>query len=229
MFAKTLLLGALTLLSATATQAYETGLDVSALTSTSSWSCARNLGYDYPIIRCWFEAYGQNPGGALDKNCLQNYKNALAAGYSSVDVYMFPCSGRSTCKSPDTQVKELSSFIDSNGMKVGRIWLDVEIDPAANNWPSPADAKTTLKAYKTALDASGKSWGVYASKSQWSSIIGDLSWELDASVPLWYPHYDDVLSFDDFSSFGGWTKPTIKQYSGSVTFCSAGWDRNYYG
>lgn len=44
-----------------AVQAYSTGLDVSALTPTSSWSCAKNLGYDYAIVRCYTEAYGRNP------------------------------------------------------------------------------------------------------------------------------------------------------------------------
>ena len=28
---------------------------------------------------------------------------------------------------------------------------------------------------------------------------------------LWYAHYDNNPSFSDFSPFGGWSKPAIKQ------------------
>ena len=31
-----------------------------------------------------------------------------------------------------------------------------------------------------------------------------------------YAHYDASPSFSDFVSFGGWTKPAIKQYAGDV-------------
>ena len=33
---------------------------------------------------------------------------------------------------------------------------------------------------------------------------------------------DGDASFDDFSAFGGWTTPAIKQYEGSKTLCGAG-------
>ena len=49
-----------------------------------------------------------------------------------------------------------------------------------------------------------------------------------SSKPLWYAHYDGSANFDDFSAFGGWTKPTIKQYQGTTTFCSAGVDLSWY-
>ena len=43
------------------TQAVNTGVDVSALVSTDSWSCAKGLGYSHAIVRCYFEAWGGNP------------------------------------------------------------------------------------------------------------------------------------------------------------------------
>lgn len=49
-----------------------------------------------------------------------------------------------------------------------------------------------------------------------------------ASQQLWYAHYDNSASFSDFSPFGGWTKPAIKQYVGDTTLCGAGVDKNYY-
>ncbi|ORZ03792.1 glycoside hydrolase superfamily [Syncephalastrum racemosum] len=209
--------------------AYETGVDVSALTSSSAFSCAKNYGYDHAIIRCYMEAYGNNPGGKVDSNCKANYDNAKSGGFTSIDIYMFPCTGRSTCKSPATQVNEIVKYVGDNKMTVGRLWLDVEVDPAANNWPSTSSAQSTLKSFKSALDASGWKWGVYSSTYQWTTITGSASWVLDSSVPLWYSHYDKSLSFSDFTSFGGWKSPTIKQYDGGASFCSASWDKNYYG
>ncbi|KAI9265246.1 glycoside hydrolase superfamily [Phascolomyces articulosus] len=210
-------------------QAQTVGVDVSALTSVSAFQCANGEGYTQAVVRCYIEAYGQNPGGALDSNCYQNYQNALDGGFDAVDIYMFPCSGRSTCKSPGTQVQEIIDYVGSNKMTFGTLWLDVEIDPSANNWPSASEAQATLQEYKSVLNASGWKWGVYSSQSQWSQIVGSADWELDSSVPVWYAHWDEALSFDNFATFGGWSKPTIKQYAGDVTFCSAGWDKNYYG
>lgn len=125
---------------------------------------------------------------------------------------MFPCTGRSTCKSPATQVQEIIDYVGSKKMIVGRLWLDVEVDSAANNWPSTSSARTSklegnkqvysvssiqadnlilpflkaLQSFKSALDASGWKWGIYSSRSQWTQITGSASWVLDSSVPLWY-------------------------------------------
>jgi hypothetical protein len=49
-----------------------------------------------------------------------------------------------------------------------------------------------------------------------------------SSFPLWYPHYDNNPSYSDWSPFGGWTKPNIKQYMGTTSVCSASVDLNYY-
>ena len=45
---------------------------------------------------------------------------------------------------------------------------------------------------------------------------------------LWYAHYDNNPSFSDFKSFGGWTKPNIKQYAGTTNICSTSIDKDYY-
>lgn len=50
----------------------------------------------------------------------------------------------------------------------------------------------------------------------------------DRAFPHRYAHYDMNPSFSDWYSFGGWSKPAIKQYAGDQYFCSAGVDKNYY-
>lgn len=49
-----------------------------------------------------------------------------------------------------------------------------------------------------------------------------------SDFPLWYAHYDGIPSFSDFKPFGGWTKPTIKQYKGTSSLCGASVDLNYH-
>lgn len=61
---------------------------------------------------------------------------------------------------------------------------------------------------------------IFASKTACPSV----GW-----VPLWYAHYDKSQSFSDFTSFGGWSKPTIKQFEQferDVTVCGADVDKN---
>lgn len=74
--------------------------------------------------------------------------------------------------------------------------------------------------------ARGISLGIYSSASQWSPIMGGST--KFSSLPLWYAHYDSNPSFSDFSPFGGWSKPAIKQYAGTTSICSASIDKNYY-
>lgn len=72
-----------------------------------------------------------------------------------------------------------------------------------------------------------KTTGVYASESQWSAIMGS-EYTGGSGHQLWYAHYDNQPSFSDFKAFGGWSKPSIKQYAGDKTMCGVGVDLNYY-
>jgi hypothetical protein len=48
-------------------------------------------------------------------------------------------------------------------------------------------------------------------------------------MPLWYAHYENEPnpSFSDFTSFGGWSTPSYKQFKGTTTVCGMGIDENY--
>ena len=62
-----------------------TGVDVSQLTSSSSWSCAKSYGYNFACIRVY------KSSGAVDSNGPTNINNAWNAGMAHVDGYIFPC------------------------------------------------------------------------------------------------------------------------------------------
>ena len=64
-----------------------------------------------------------------------------------------------------------------------------------------------------AADSRGQAVGIYTSSKYWGEVCGNATGL--QSYPLWYSDYDGAKNFDDFTPFGGWTSPAMKQYSGS--------------
>ena len=107
----------------------------------------------------------------------------------------------------------------NNGVINGNmVWLDIESNDlfysscSDNQWyiGEMLDEMTNL------LGHAGV--GVYTNWNQWNDIT--CGWTGASSYQLWYPHYDNWVSFDDFQAFGGWTKPNIKQYDDTTDICS---------
>ena len=185
------------------------GVDVSSLTEV--FSCLNSEGYKYAIVR------GYMSTGYVDPNAKANIANAKAAGMQAVDVYMFPCV---PCGDAASQA---TALWDSLGGSFGTVWIDVEVyswnEDQATNQAFISTLVSTLKGH-------GAIVGIYTSLYNWSSITG--GWTGMASLPLWYAHYDDDASFSDFTGYGGWARPAMKQYDGNLVVCGAGVDLNYY-
>ncbi|CDW81675.1 glycosyl hydrolases family 25 protein [Stylonychia lemnae] len=194
------------------------GVDVSQL--VNNWSCLKSAGYNFAIPRAWCSY------GGFDKNALQNIHNAKAAGITYVDVYMFPCRG----KSASEQVSELVSSLGS--APYGQIWVDVETNPSSGcSWSSYSGSSNCqyISDLVSAIQSHGKAPGIYSSYYQWEGVVGSAqSCTGLGHIPLWYAHYDDSQSFGDFKKFGGWSKPNIKQFKGDTTACGYGVDLNFY-
>jgi GH25 family lysozyme M1 (1,4-beta-N-acetylmuramidase) len=187
------------------------GVDVSALTNT--FSCLKSSGYSFAIVR------GYRSSGSVDPNVVTNIRNARAAGIPYVDVYLFPCV---PCANPASQATALVNAI--KGENYGTIWVDIEILSWSSSLTSNQQFITTLV---NQLKSLGQTVGIYTSYYNWQTIVG-VNWSGVSSLPLWYAHYDNNPSFSDFTAFGGWTRPSIKQYAGDVTVCSTGVDLNFY-
>jgi hypothetical protein len=69
------------------------GIDIANPISASAFTCLRNQGNTYAIVRAFRST------GALDPNAASNLQSARSAGLTT-DVYLFPCRG----KNPTTQV-----------------------------------------------------------------------------------------------------------------------------
>ena len=73
------------------------GVDVSARTYESSWSCLKSNGYSFACIRVY------RSSGQVDSNGPANINDAWAGGMKYVDGYIFPCY---SCGNPAKQVCE---------------------------------------------------------------------------------------------------------------------------
>lgn len=192
------------------------GVDVSQPVSTSNWQCMRsNDGVSFAIVRT-FQSTGSN-----DPNGHTTVANAWAAGLAHVDVYMFPCF---SCGNPAGQVSSAVSYLKNYGTKFGQFWFDIE---GTQYWGSSSSNQAFFSSMVSEGRSLGLNMGVYTSASQWDPIMGS-GYTGGSSLPLWYAHYDNNPSFSDFSPFGGWTKPNMKQYAGDVTMCGVGVDKDWY-
>lgn len=68
--------------------------------------------------------------------------------------------------------------------------------------------------------------GIYTSASQWNPIAcGSTAL---SGHPIWYAHYDNNPSFSDWAPFGGWSRPSIKQYKDTTSICGTQIDYDWY-
>lgn len=200
------------------------GVDVSSAVGSSTASCLASSTFNSFII-----PRGYKSTGSVDTNVCTTLNNAKTAGISRRDVYMFP-NAASTTVSAASQLSTLVSYLKSTCSSAwsGFVWLDIE---GTQYWTSSTSSnKAFLQSLVDAcISTLGSSkCGVYSSYYQWSSLFGSTSYSYSkaSALPLWYAHYDNDASFSDFTAFGGWSKPFIKQYAGDTTTCSFSVDMN---
>jgi len=171
-------------------------------------------GYEFAVVRV-YQSTGQ-----VDPNGIAMIANAHAAGIEYVDGYIFPCP---KCGNPAKQIQDTMTHL--KGSQMGMLWFDIE---GREYWTT--DKTTNRHFFEGMINASrslGIKFGVYSSASQWGEIFG-LDYHGGSALQLWYAHYDKSPSFSDFVSFGGWAKPSIKQYNGDISSCGCGIDQNFY-
>jgi len=192
-----------------------TGVDVSQLVSETAFKCLHGHGYTFAVPRVYQSTGHPDPNGP------KSMANAHAAGFTRVDGYIFPCPH---CGDGAKQIRETIAFLKSAGAKFDTLWLDIE---GKQYWKDTAFNRAFFEDMVKQLQSAGQKFGVYSSASQWDPIFGS-SYHGASQHELWYAHYDGHESFSDFTSFGGWTKPTIKQFRGDVNLCGVGIDQNWH-
>ena len=195
------------------------GADISEPFSVEAFKCAKRSGMDFLIVRC-YQSFG-----APDPRALESLNNAKAAGIKKRDVYHFPCRG----KNPAQQVQESMNAVGKGNFQ--HFYFDIETNPSPGcGWSGNLASNCKfLEEMIKAAHGEGKHVGVYASQYMWSSIMGDgCTAGVDNGAQLWYAHYDGWQSFGDYSPFGGWSKPSIKQYGDNIGICGLGSDADWY-
>lgn len=191
-------------------------VDYSQYFSTDLMKCLRNNGFVSAIPR------GYQSLGRVDPNMAANVANARAAGFSYVDVYAFPCP---TCGNAAGQFNELWNAFIAKKVNIGMVWFDIE---GTEYWGNgQAASQLFAKQWLDAAARNGAKIGIYSSKYQWNSIFGT-NFSIGSNYPMWYAHYDGDATCRSFSPFGGWNKPTMKQYIGDTVMCGGGIDISSY-
>lgn len=194
------------------------GGDISEPYDHKVFKCCKDKGWSYVIVRSYCSFGGVDP----------NVKHSLAAaklgGIATRDVYHFPCKG----KSASEQVHDDINNVGKENFST--LWFDIETNPSSGcEWSG--DHKDNCKFLGdmiTAAKGLGVTTGVYASTYMWGSIMGDACHTgADHGAKLWYAHYDNSKSFSDFTPFGGWTKPVMKQYNDNVGMCDISADGDW--
>jgi hypothetical protein len=202
------------------------GVDVSQPVSASAAKCmaAAPNGDTFAVVRAW-KSYGE-----FDANAPATMAAFAAAGVD-VSVYLFPCMGLPA----KVQLDRLQGNLTAAGATFTRMFFDIETNPdTACAWPSPAASCAYMKSLVAAALANpyyANRTGVYASSHEWGLIMGspDACTGVANTLPLWYPHYSSPPqpNFGDFTPFGGWTTPYMKQYADSPDTCGVGTDHNW--
>ncbi len=152
-------------------------------------------------VACWYETGVRHvvAGTQMERITRQQLELAIAGGMS-IDLYVYLY-----WEDPVRQVERALRI--ARDYPIGRLWLDVEEDPAGLG---PAALTTRIR---DALAACGEvPCGIYTSKWWWDPFMWGRATFND--VPLWYARYDDDPSLDTWAtqSFGGWDRPAGKQW-----------------
>ena len=195
------------------------GGDVSEPFSSGTFACCVSNGWDFVIVRSYCSY------GGVDSNAPGTLQAARAGGVTYRDIYHFPCYGG---VGANQQVTDDFNHIGAGNF--GMMWFDIETNPSPGcGWSGDAGSNCNFLGQLIAAGQSlGIHMGIYASAYMWGSIMGGCTVGHDNGLALWYAHYDQNPSFSDFSPFGGWTTPSIKQYWDSVGFCGIGSDADWY-
>ncbi|KYQ94169.1 component of the counting factor (CF) complex [Tieghemostelium lacteum] len=181
--------------------------DISDTLTVSDFQCVQNSSINYVIIECWKANGHPNP------SCSSNIQAAITSQINSVDVYLEPCF---ECGQPTYQAAQMVNFISNFQININTAWIDVNMTEYWGN--NTLYNRAFFEQLTFTISNRGVQVGIFSSQSSWNTIMG-LAYVGGSSYPLWYSDMDDSPNFSDFTSFSGWTAPSMKQYK-AATICS---------
>jgi len=170
---------------------------------SGDYTCLHSSGYDFAIIQTWQGGYGYTSHIA---DCVSW---AWDAKFAHVDVYIFFCPQCSGNGDAASVVSTVFNNLKNSKVNYGMIWFDIE--ECSGCWSSSSDNVNYIAAGVNEAVKLGAHAGIYSSVYEWGKVCGGSTAFKD--YPIWYANWDDAQSFSDWSDFGGWTKPAMKQYT----------------
>jgi peptidoglycan hydrolase-like protein with peptidoglycan-binding domain len=166
--------------------------------SVDTLKCLHDAGFEFATFECWLEYTGWY------QNAVTNVANARKAGFRHVGVYMFPIRAHD----PLTQVPAMLKELAKHNVEYDAVMLDIE----GQDWGkySQASNRDFMTKMKQAFAAAAVNVTIYCGR-EWPAYFGE-NFNIFAESPLVYAHYDNVPSFYDFDSYGGWKEPSGKQF-----------------
>jgi GH25 family lysozyme M1 (1,4-beta-N-acetylmuramidase) len=106
-------------------------------------------------------------------------------------------------------------------------WVDVE---DTKDTPEPIMSSLALGATLRALQAAGRSVGVYTGAWFWNDQRYMDATDAYSHIPLWVAFYDGIPDLGRWGRFGGWDRAVGKQYqgSGSASLCGMAVDLDVF-
>nr|CAD2125006.1 unnamed protein product [Meloidogyne enterolobii] len=156
--------------------------------------------------------------GKVDTNAELNIINARTAGIENVDIYFSPCIKPSSaseliCGDARESIIFVLDHLNKNNAKFGRVWLYIYGLTGCNQYEGwNKNNKTKNIEY---IDKETKLLDFFTNKYNWHEITGNT--RKYNNTPLLYYNVDQKDNFEDYNEygypFGGWEKPTIKEYN----------------
>ena len=186
------------------------GVDVSDLFNLDTFQCFVRNGAQFAVV----EAYTEY--GIVNSNALQNLKALKNLGLQT-DIFMRNCRSRS----PTDQVNNMMDSLPTTYYDT--VWVYVQKnDSPSCDWSSYT-AETNcayLNSIAMAILNRGKNVGFFSSVQDWTYAFKNVNaCPQLGQYPLWYEYDDQVQSFNNFRSFGGWNMPDMKRYSSHYNWC----------
>lgn len=183
--------------------------------TTFSAECFRNSGVERVIVNAWEYQ--------ISRDMIQKCR---AVGIKAEDIYAFLYFGL------PHELREVHNALrlaeELGGIK--RIWLDVEARP-----PHEAEGMNPYRRIAVVTKAVEMVWrggvqpGIYTGQWYWVPYMANTT--IFSKLPLWLSYYgknDGTQTPIRQTSFGGWTRVAVHQYTSRLWVCGRHRDANYW-
>lgn len=117
---------------------------------------------------------------------------------------------------------EVLEYLKDENVEIDRLWIDV-----GARWTNNSEKNIEfLESLIRPVESYGIKFGISTTRYRWRKTMNNTT-KFSVNTPLWYSNLNDKNSFDDFQTFAGWTKPSMKQNRIDMKECGVVFDRNF--